>query len=133
MRIQFDTRVHFRSPSVLHMEDATPASIQRSIKATAAKKPLLKCKMKLKDSTAKGKRLTAVFSDGTQTHFGLAGGSTYVDHKDPKKRQAYHARHRVREDFNDYKSAGALSARILWGPHTSIRENLKAYKKRFGL
>lgn len=89
--------------------------------------------MKLKDSTAKGKRLTAVFDDGTQTHFGLSGGSTYVDHKDPKKRDAYLSRHRVREDFNDYKSAGALSARILWGPHTTIRENLKAYKKRFNL
>lgn len=87
--------------------------------------------MKLKDSSAKGKRLTAIFDNGRQVHFGLKGGSTYVDHKDPKKRDAYLARHRVREDFNDPYTAGSLSARILWGQHTTIRENLAAFKKRF--
>lgn len=88
--------------------------------------------MKLKDSSAKGKRLTAVFDNGKEVHFGLKGGSTYVDHHRVDLREAYLARHRVREDFNDPYTPGALSARILWGPHTSIRENLAAFKKRFG-
>jgi len=87
--------------------------------------------MKLKDSKVKGKRLTAVFSDGKEVSFGLRGGSTYVDHHRTDLRDAYLARHRPREDFNDPRSPGALSARILWGPHKSIRENLAAFKKHF--
>lgn len=89
--------------------------------------------MKLKDSKVKGKRLTAVFDNGKEVHFGLRGGSTFVDHHDTKKRDAYLARHRVRENFNDPYTAGALAARILWGPHTTIRENLAEYKRKFKL
>ena len=40
------------------------------------------------------------------THFGYKDkdgfGSTYIDHKNDDKKDAYIARHKVNEDFNDY-------------------------------
>ena len=82
-------------------------------------------------SPKQGKRLRAVFKDGTHTDFGQAGGSTYIDHQDKAKRAAYIARHQVRENFNDPKTAGALSRWILWGDHTTLEANLKAFNTRF--
>ena len=77
------------------------------------------------------KRYTAVFADGTRTHFGLAGGSTYIDHRDKGKRAAYVARHRPGEDWSDPKSAGALSRYLLWGESTSLAANVRTYRKTF--
>ena len=77
------------------------------------------------------KRYTAVFADGTRTHFGQAGGSTYIDHRDKGKRAAYVARHRG-EDWSDPKTAGALSRHLLWG-ESSLAANVRAYRKRFSL
>lgn len=85
-------------------------------------------------STRKDKRLTAVFSDGTKTHFGAHGGSTYLDHRSTAKRAAYLARHGAGgEDWTDPKRAGTLARFILWGEHTSLTDAVTAYKKRFGL
>jgi hypothetical protein len=36
--------------------------------------------LSVKKSTAKNKKYTAIFDDGTTTHFGLQGSSTYIDH-----------------------------------------------------
>jgi hypothetical protein len=44
-------------------------------------------------SERKNKRLKALMTDGTEIHFGLKGGYTYVDEKDKTKRYNYHARH----------------------------------------
>ena len=95
-------------------------------------------KLEIKPSTAKNKRLTAVFYDNEgkklkTTNFGLKGGSTYIDHKDKQLRSKYIARHRVNENWNDPQSAGALSRYLLWGDSTSLDKNIKAYKKRFKL
>ncbi len=89
--------------------------------------------MDIYESTRKDKRLMAVFDDGTTTHFGLKGGNTYIDHGDKQKRDAYIARHKVREDWSNYKSAGSLAKWILWGTSTDIRTNIASYKKRFNL
>lgn len=90
--------------------------------------------MKIEKSDRKGKRLVAIFPDGTRTHFGLEGGSTYVDHGDKVKRNNYIKRHRsANQDWSNPKTAGALSRYILWGNSTSMDKNISEFRKRFGL
>jgi len=91
----------------------------------------------ISNSDNKGKRLQAVFYDGDKkvktTSFGLQGGSTFIDHKDKKKKSAYLARHsRNNEDWNDYMSAGSLARHILWNKPT-LSESIADYKNKFGL
>ena len=78
------------------------------------------------------KRLKADFGNKT-VHFGAKGGSTFVDHKDPKTKANWEARHRVRENWKDYDSAGALSKHVLWNKPSltaSIRD-LNARQKQY--
>jgi hypothetical protein len=87
-------------------------------------------------SNAKNKRLRAKFKVGSKTQsvsFGLKNGKTYVDGRTWAEREAYLARHRPREDFNDPLTAGSLSAHILWGKHDTITKNVKAFKSKFKL
>ena len=83
-----------------------------------------------------GKKLKAVFTrhNGTKRtiHFGSAGMQDYTITKDKAQRKRYLDRHRKRENWNKPESAGALSRHILWGNSTSRRENIQAFKKRFG-
>ena len=93
--------------------------------------------VKIIDSTAKNKRLTAIFTDDKgkkvkTTNFGFKGGSTFIDHKDETKKKNYLARHRARENWNDYMSAGSLARFILWN-EPSLTQSIKSYKKRFNL
>jgi hypothetical protein len=79
------------------------------------------------------KKYKIVFSDPQKTiHFGSKGSSTYLDHKDKSKREAYIARHRVNEDWSKI-NAGSLSRYLLWGDSTDLKTNLNSYKKRFNL
>jgi hypothetical protein len=71
--------------------------------------------------------------DRKKVHFGSKNSNTYLDHKDEDKRKAYIARHKVNEDFNKPMTAGSLAKNILWGATTSLRENIKIFKKRFNL
>jgi hypothetical protein len=89
--------------------------------------------MQIADSNRKGKRFVAIFKDGTKTHFGQAGGKTYIDHQDKDKRAAYLARHGVNEDWTDPKKASTLSRFISWGDYTSIDGNIAAYRRRFSV
>jgi len=82
------------------------------------------------------KRLKAVFENKGRTktvHFGLKGGSTYIDHKDKVKREAYIARHKVNENFNAPTTAGSLSRWILWGNSASQSKNIADFKKKYSL
>ena len=88
--------------------------------------------LEVKKSTRKDKKYMAVFDDGTTTHFGFKGSSTYIDHNDDKKKDAYIARHKVNENWNDPKTAGALARYILWNKKT-LKESIADYKKRFNL
>lgn len=88
--------------------------------------------MYIKPSTRQGKRYMAVFHDGTTIHFGQAGGSTYIDHKDKAKRAAYIARHRVNEDWSNPKTPGALSRYILWEKET-LSQAISAFKSRYNI
>jgi len=90
----------------------------------------------IKKSTNEKKKYMAVFYDGKKkvktTHFGAAGMSDYTKHKDPKRKKRYLTRHRKREKWNDYMSAGSLSRYILWG-EPSLRGSIKKYKNKFNL
>jgi hypothetical protein len=62
--------------------------------------------------------------------FGAMGYDDYIITNDDKKKEAYIARHKVREDWNDPFSKGALSRYILWNKKT-LKESLDDYLKRF--
>lgn len=89
--------------------------------------------MIIQNSTHKDKRLMATFKNGKTIHFGLKSGSTYIDHKDKKKRENYLARHKVRENWNDPYSAGALSRWLLWGDYTDLNKNRIAFMKKYNV
>ena len=75
-------------------------------------------------------KYVAVFDDGTHTAFGALGYEDYTIHGDLKRKQAYLRRHRKNEDWNNPKSAGALSRWILWNK-PSLEESIKDYINRF--
>jgi len=93
-------------------------------------------KVDIKKSTRNDKRYQAIFtdSDGTTTikHFGYDGGLTFIDHSDEDKKKAWIARHKVRGNFADYKSASSLAKHILWNKHT-LTASINDYKKKFNL
>ena len=62
--------------------------------------------------------------------FGALGYDDFTIHNDVRKKAAYLKRHRVREDFDDPRTAGALSRWILWNKPT-IKESIQNYRKRF--
>ena len=93
-------------------------------------------KVVIKKSTKAEKKYMAIFYDGRKriktTHFGAAGMSDYTKHKDPERKKRYMRRHRTRENWGNYMSAGALSRWILWNK-PSLRASIKDYKRRFNL
>ena len=88
--------------------------------------------MYLIQSPLKTKKLRAVFSDNTHTDFGQRGAPDFTQPPhDKERRTRYLNRHRKNENWNNPRSAGALSRYILWGEHTSIEANLRDFKIRF--
>jgi len=88
--------------------------------------------IRLTESPLKSKKLRAYFSDGTHTDFGSRGYDDYTTHHDEDRKERYLKRHSKREDWEDYKSAGALSRWILWNEKT-IEKSLKEYIRHFKL
>lgn len=88
-------------------------------------------------SKRKDKRLTAKFKVGSNktesVSFGLKNGKTYVDGRTFAEKEQYLARHKPNENWSDPTTAGSLSRYILWGPHTSLNKNVKAFKSKFNL
>jgi len=74
----------------------------------------------IKPSTNSDKKLMATFSNGRTIHFGAKGLKDFTIYskgdKDvaKQKKDAYIARHKVNENWNDPTTAGALSRWILW-------------------
>lgn len=87
--------------------------------------------MLIQKSTRAGKRFMATYANGKVVHFGQAGGQTYIDHGDKAKREAYLARHKKRENWNNPFSAGALSRYLLWGDSTNMETNHQAFMSKF--
>jgi hypothetical protein len=83
----------------------------------------------IKESPKLTKRFRAKLSNGQEIDFGLDGASTYIDHKDELKRRNYWARHFASRNerhliYNLIPSPSLLSAYLLWGKSTSLRENI---------
>ena len=88
-------------------------------------------------STRAGKKMMAIFYDEARkkiktTHFGQAGASDYILHNDLTRKMNYLARHKEREDWNDYMTAGALSYWILWNKPT-LSGSIEDYMNKFRL
>ncbi len=93
-------------------------------------------KVVIKKSTNSKKKYMAIFYDGDKkiktTHFGSAGMSDFTIHKDPERKQRYLNRHKKRENWDRYMTAGSLSRYILWNKPT-FKASVSDYKKRFKL
>ena len=89
--------------------------------------------MEITTSNKKDKRYTATFKDGKKISFGSKGAKTYVDSATQQTKDAWIARHKVRENWNDPKTAGSLAKHILWGNSKSLKENIKTFKKKFNV
>lgn len=86
--------------------------------------------IRIEQSPIKHKRLRAYLEDGSHVDFGLDTGSTYIDHKDIKKRLNYWMRHYENKTErhlidNFIMSPSLLSAYILWGAYPSIKKNVE--------
>ena len=97
--------------------------------------------IKVIPSTAKGKKWTAIFKldNGKEkkTNFGFKNpkdpNNDYTLHKDKERRDRYRIRHKKDLQTKDPTRAGYLSYYLLWGDSTSLKQNIKDYKKRFKL
>ena len=84
----------------------------------------------IKKSTRPKSKWMAVYDDGKVVHFGAAGAEDFTIHGDEERKRRYLLRHKARENWDDPRTAGALSRWILWNKK-SLRESIKDFKKRF--
>jgi hypothetical protein len=94
-------------------------------------------RVEIKKATQKNKKLQAIFYDDEGKKiktipFGQAGASDFTQHKDLERMKRYDARHKTREDWNNFMTAGALAKYTLWSKPT-LKEGIAAFKKRFNL
>lgn len=88
-------------------------------------------------STRAGKKMMAIFYDMNKkkvktTHFGQETASDYTIHGDLTRKMNYISRHKEREDWNEYMTAGALSRWILWNKPT-LSGSIEDYMNKFKL
>jgi hypothetical protein len=91
------------------------------------------------NSPRQNKRFRVMINqDGKVKHydFGLDTGSTYIDHTDNAKRDAYRKRHYANKKEKELidnliPSPALFSAALLWGDSEDITENIVALQKLF--
>ena len=81
-------------------------------------------------------KFVAVVRDRGQersARFGAAGMSDYTQHHDKARRARYLARHERRENWqrSGRLTPGFFSRHLLWGPTTSLDQNLRIMKRRY--
>ena len=81
-------------------------------------------------SNRKDKKLKAVIDNKKTIHFGASGYSDYTKHKDDTRKDAYIQRHKKKENWADFKTAGFYAKYILWNK-PSILESVKDTNKQF--
>jgi hypothetical protein len=84
----------------------------------------------IEPSPLKNKRFRITMDNRKSYDFGLKGGSTYIDHHDKQKRDAYRKRHYANATEkklidNLVPSASLFAYYILWGDSTDINTNIK--------
>lgn len=87
-------------------------------------------------SSTKTKKYVATFminGKEKKVSFGAKGYTDYLISKDKERRDRYRKRHAKDLKTNDPTRAGYLSYYLLWGDSTSLKQNIKDYKKRFKL
>ena len=95
-------------------------------------------------SDRKEKKLMAIFcmcegascckdNKKKKVHFGQATANDYTITKDKEQRERYRTRHKKDLETKDPTRAGYLSRFLLWGDSTSLKQNIKDYKKKFNL
>ena len=87
-------------------------------------------------SDSKTKKYVATFminGKEKKTSFGAKGYDDYTIKKDKEQRDRYRKRHSKDLKTGDPTRAGYLSYYLLWGDSTSLKQNIKDYKKRFKL
>ena len=89
--------------------------------------------LRVVDSPLTGKKLRAIFDNGTHTDFGASGMTDYLQSKDKERRERYRTRHKKDLETEDPTRAGYLSYYLLWGDSTSLRTNISDYKRRFNM
>ena len=86
----------------------------------------------LKKSARKGKRF--VIDMGNMLHhFGSDIGKTYIDGRTDKEKTAWIARHQKDTNWNNIHSGIYWSYRLLWGPYTLLKKNIKALEESDGI
>ena len=88
------------------------------------------------DSDREKKRYKVVLNNGKTYNFGLKDASTYIDHHDKQKRNAYLKRHTASPlernlIMNLVPSPALFSAALLWGPHMSLYDNIRNLNQAF--
>jgi len=91
---------------------------------TKSQKPEKRFKVIVEDDF-KNKKKTIHFGSGKPK-----GKGAYIDHNDDKIKDAWIARHKVRENWEDYFTAGFWSKWVLWNKKT-LKESLEDLEKRF--
>jgi Family of unknown function (DUF5754) len=89
----------------------------------------------LSPSTDKRKKYDVwVWSNGRakKVSFGAAGYQDYTQHHDQTRRDRYRQRHR-NDHIDDPTTPGFWSWHCLWGPYTSVHDNLAWVKRAFSL
>lgn len=86
----------------------------------------------VRPSERRDKKLAALFSNGTCTHFGARGYQDFTQHGDERRKASYIARHGALEDWTDPVAAGTLSRYLLWNKPT-LAASIRDYRRRFGL
>jgi hypothetical protein len=88
----------------------------------------------IQHSPKQDKKYRVNLSNGEYYDFGLKGSSTYLDHHDKAKREAYRKRHLGNKTEEHYiksfiASPALFSYYLLWGDSTDIHQNIKELNK----
>jgi len=97
----------------------------------------------VKKSTRKNKKWVAEFcmcegcsrckpNERKFVHFGDSRYSDYTIHGDKRRRENYRSRAVAGKDAKPDTAAG-LAYHLLWGDSTSLKENIKSFKKKYNV
>ncbi len=97
----------------------------------------------VKKSNRKNKKWVAEFclcekcskckpNERKMVHFGAEGMDDYTITKDKEQRDRYRSRAVAGKDAKP-TTASALAYHLLWGDSTSLKENIKSFKRKYNL